>query len=80
MWDEIRRKHEEILLILAGTGGLDIDNCEEAVREYVRVNNLENQVLFTGAIQNIPEYLQALITMFFVAVSNKVSFPKTSSF
>lgn len=75
VWDEIRRKHEEILLILAGTGGLDIDNCEEAVREYVRVNNLENQVLFTGAIQNIPEYLQA--SDLFVFPTENDAFPSS---
>lgn len=59
VWNEIRRKHENVLLILAGTGGLDIHNCEEELREYVTVNGLENHVLFTGAVENVPEYLQA---------------------
>ncbi|HET9907820.1 MAG TPA: glycosyltransferase family 4 protein [Anaerolineales bacterium] len=58
-WNEIRRKHQNALLILAGTGGLDIHNCEDALREYVRVNRLEQYVLFTGAVQNVAEYLQA---------------------
>lgn len=59
VWNEIRRKHENMLLILAGTGGLDIHNCEEELREYVKHNGLEEHVLFTGAVQNVPEYLQA---------------------
>ncbi len=59
VWNEIRRKHERALLILAGTGGLDIHNCEEELREYVKVNGLEKYVLFTGAVQNVAEYLQA---------------------
>jgi glycosyltransferase involved in cell wall biosynthesis len=59
VWNEIRRKHENVLLILVGTGGLDIHNCEDELREYVKVNRLENHVLFTGAVQNVPEYLQA---------------------
>lgn len=59
VWDEIRRKHEKILLILAGTGGLDIHNCEADLREYVKANRLENQVVFTGAVLNVSEYLQA---------------------
>lgn len=59
VWDEIRRRHEKVLLILAGTGGLDIHNCEEELREYVKANGLQSHVLFTGAVQNVHEYLQA---------------------
>jgi glycosyltransferase involved in cell wall biosynthesis len=59
VWNEIRRKHENVLLILAGTGGLDIHNCEDELKKYVKASGLENHVLFTGAVQNVPEYLQA---------------------
>ena len=45
--------------MLAGTGGLDIHNCEDDLREYVKANQLEKHVLFTGSVQNVPEYLQA---------------------
>jgi glycosyltransferase involved in cell wall biosynthesis len=59
VWNDICHKHENVLLILAGTGGLDIHNCEEELRKYVKVNGLENHILFTGAVQNVSEYLQA---------------------
>jgi glycosyltransferase involved in cell wall biosynthesis len=59
VWKEIVCKHEDCLLLLAGTGGLDIHNCETELHEYVRSAGLEKDVLFLGAVQNVPEYLQA---------------------
>lgn len=59
VWNEIRHQFENVLLILAGTGGLDIHNCENDLRDYVRDNKLESQVWFTGPVRNVPEYLQA---------------------
>ena len=75
VWDEIRQKHENILLILSGTGGLDIHNCEDVLKEYVRVHGLENHVLFTGAVQNVPEYLQA--SDFFAFPTENDAFPSS---
>jgi glycosyltransferase involved in cell wall biosynthesis len=65
VWNEIRRKHKNVLLILAGMGGLDIHNCEDELRTYVKVNGLENYTLFTGALQNVHEHLQASDTFVF---------------
>jgi glycosyltransferase involved in cell wall biosynthesis len=59
VWNEIRCKHENVLLLLAGAGGLDIHNCEAELREYVKTAGLEKDVMFLGAVQNVPEYLQA---------------------
>jgi glycosyltransferase involved in cell wall biosynthesis len=59
VWDQIRHKHPNVLLVLAGTGSLDIHNCENELHEYVTAHQLDQHVLFTGAIQNIPDYLQA---------------------
>jgi len=59
VWNEILRKHANALLILAGTGGLDIHNCEEELHVYVKSECIEEQVLFTGVVRNVPEYLQA---------------------
>jgi glycosyltransferase involved in cell wall biosynthesis len=75
VWNEFQYKHENILLILAGTGGLDIHNCEGDLKEYVRVNALEKQVLFAGAIQNVPEYLQA--SDLFVFPTENDAFPSS---
>jgi glycosyltransferase involved in cell wall biosynthesis len=59
VWNEIRPRHENAILLLAGTGGLDIHNCEAQLHDYVTSAGLEKNVLFLGSIQNIPEYLQA---------------------
>jgi glycosyltransferase involved in cell wall biosynthesis len=59
VWNKIRHNHENILLILAGTGGLDIHNCEEELQKYVNSEGLEQHVLFAGAVPNVHEYLQA---------------------
>jgi glycosyltransferase involved in cell wall biosynthesis len=75
VWNEIRRKYGNALLILAGTGGLDIHNCEEELRAYVKSECLEGHVLFTGAVQNVPEYLQA--SDFFAFPTENDAFPSS---
>jgi glycosyltransferase involved in cell wall biosynthesis len=59
VWNEIRPRHENVILLLAGTGGLDIHNCEAQLHDYVTSAGLEKNVWFLGSVQNIPEYLQA---------------------
>jgi glycosyltransferase involved in cell wall biosynthesis len=59
VWKEIACKHEDGLLLLAGTGGLDIHNCEEELREIVAASALEQNVRFLGAVENVEKYLQA---------------------
>ena len=59
VWGEIRCKYKNAILLLAGTGGLDIHNCEAELRDYVTSVGLEKNVWFLGSVQNVPEYLQA---------------------
>ena len=59
VWKEISSTHENILLLLAGTGGLDIHNCEAELHEYVKANGLEKVVRFLGPVRNVHQYLQA---------------------
>ena len=59
VWREIVRRHSNATLLLVGTGGLDIHNCEDALKNYVVEHSLEESVCFTGSVQNVPEYLQA---------------------
>ncbi|HEX5837783.1 MAG TPA: glycosyltransferase family 4 protein [Anaerolineales bacterium] len=59
VWKEICCRHENALLLLAGTGGLDIHNCEAELREFVASSNMEKHVRFLGAVNNVEEYLQA---------------------
>jgi glycosyltransferase involved in cell wall biosynthesis len=58
-WREIQRKHENVLLLLVGEGGLDIHNCEAALKADVAAYGLDSSVLFTGSVPNVYEYLQA---------------------
>jgi glycosyltransferase involved in cell wall biosynthesis len=75
VWNVLRTKHENVLLVLLGTGGLDIHNCENELREFVNVNNMSHHVLFTGDVQNVEEYLQA--SDFFVFPSENDAFPSS---
>jgi glycosyltransferase involved in cell wall biosynthesis len=59
VWNEILREHTDGLLVLVGAGGLDIHNCEHELREYVQSSGIQRSVLFTGAVRNVAEYLQA---------------------
>jgi glycosyltransferase involved in cell wall biosynthesis len=59
VWNEILREHSDGLLVLVGAGGLDIHNCEHELREYVQSAGIQRFVLFTGAVRNVAEYLQA---------------------
>jgi glycosyltransferase involved in cell wall biosynthesis len=59
VWARIRSHHKQAHLVLVGTGGLDIHNCEARLRDYVQSHNLQDSVEFTGAVQNVHEYLQA---------------------
>ena len=59
VWNEIRCTRENAILLLAGTGGLDMHNCEAQLHDYVTSAGLAKNVWFLGSVQNISEYLQA---------------------
>lgn len=59
VWQDIRAKHDDARLLLVGSGGLDIHNCEAELKAYVSGNGLETSVRFTGSVDNVHEYLQA---------------------
>jgi glycosyltransferase involved in cell wall biosynthesis len=59
IWKELVKRHENVHLVLAGTGKGSHDSCEVELRAYVRLNELTESVLFTGEVSNVHEYLQA---------------------
>ena len=59
VWPAILREHPAARLLLVGGGGLDIHDCEQELKDYVRANGLEHSVVFTGNVQNVPDYLRA---------------------
>jgi glycosyltransferase involved in cell wall biosynthesis len=75
VWQEIQRKHQQVSLMLVGSGGLDIHNCEDDLKAYVEVNDLQQSVHFTGSVQNVPEYLQA--SDIFVFPTENDAFPSS---
>jgi L-malate glycosyltransferase len=59
VWKDLQNQHQNVLLLLVGTGGLDIHNCEENLHEFVKSHRLDESVLFTGSVSNVPDYLQS---------------------
>ena len=59
MWRDIMTEHNHLRLLLVGSGGLDIHNCEAELKAYVSANGLQDNVRFTGSVDNVHEYLQA---------------------
>jgi len=58
-WRTIHEKYPGARLIAAGAGGVDVFNCEDEVKQYAKENNLNDCVTFTGAVNNVDEYLKA---------------------
>jgi glycosyltransferase involved in cell wall biosynthesis len=59
VWEEVQRLHSQTILLLVGSGGLDVHNCEDELKEFVQAKGLQHRVRFTGDVHNVHEYLQA---------------------
>jgi glycosyltransferase involved in cell wall biosynthesis len=58
VWEKLCGRYDDIHLLLVGTGeGLTL-GCEGELREFVRKKNLRNSVTFTGAVDDVAEFLQ----------------------
>jgi glycosyltransferase involved in cell wall biosynthesis len=59
-WQELpERTRAQCHLLLVGEGGHDMFNCEQALRKTVTQAGLAGSVTFTGAVDNVVDYLQA---------------------
>jgi glycosyltransferase involved in cell wall biosynthesis len=58
-WQAVVAAHPDALLVLVGSGGLGMQNCEDELRRFARDNGIEGRVVFTGSVDNVHEYLQA---------------------
>ena len=58
-WEQVIDGGNQAMLLLVGSGGLDINNCEAELKEYVESRGLQSSVHFTGDVHNVHEYLQA---------------------
>lgn len=59
IWQTLTAEGRRVHLVLVGTGGTSVDNCEAELRGFVEQHGLGDSVTFTGAVTNVPEYLQA---------------------
>jgi glycosyltransferase involved in cell wall biosynthesis len=59
VWERLQRERSNAMLLLVGSGGLDVHNCEIELRDFVRANRLDHSVRFTGEVPDVHEYLQA---------------------
>lgn len=75
VWPEIVCQYHDAKLLLVGTGGLDIHNCEAELKATVSAHTLQGSVIFTGSVQNVPDYLQA--SDIFVLPTEDDAFPSS---
>ena len=58
VWKQIAAANDDVYLLLVGSGGLDLHNCETELRQYVAAERLAGSVCFTGGVPDVREYLQ----------------------
>jgi len=59
VWEQVQGVHSRAMLLLVGSGGLDIHNCEAELKQQVQARGLQPSVRLTGDVHNVHEYLQA---------------------
>ncbi len=57
-WARFQAKAKQVLLLIAGGGGLDLHNCEAALRAFVVEKKLEFSVTFLGEVSDVAPVLQ----------------------
>ena len=72
VWEQVQREHPEALLLVVGSGGVDMYNCEAELKQFVQVHGLQETVRFTGDVHNVHEYLQ--VSDIFVFPTEKEAF------
>jgi glycosyltransferase involved in cell wall biosynthesis len=58
-WRKIAFEHPDACLVLVGEGGGDLQACEEELRQNVATQGLTRSVRFTGAVENVEDWLRA---------------------
>ena len=73
VWEELHRQHDQAVLVLVGGGSLDMHNCEDDLRHFVRSKAMTRCIRFTGNVDNVNEFLQA--SDIFVLPTENDAFP-----
>ena len=64
MWRNITKTYVQPLLILVGPDGNDMFDCAEEIRDYIKQHKMQNNVMMTGGVENVEDYLK--VSDFFV--------------
>jgi glycosyltransferase involved in cell wall biosynthesis len=59
VWRNVTERHARLRLVLVGSGGADLHNCEADLRRYVTDHGLAGAVRFAGEVADVVPYLQA---------------------
>ena len=73
VWKEWGLRHPDCKLLLIGSGAMQFLSCEKELRDYVEMNAMQEEVIFSGSVSNVQEYLQA--SDFFVFPSESEALP-----
>lgn len=58
-WPALLQQYPELYLVIVGSGKLSFDDCEDSIREFVRLRQLQDSIQFAGESDRVHEYLQA---------------------
>ncbi len=58
VWKRLKAERDDIYLLFIGSGKDMSLSCEEQLREFAKINQLESSVSFVGAVDNVADYLQ----------------------
>lgn len=72
VWQKFSVNHPGAHLILIGSGGGQHLSCEAFLCEYVHEHKLEKSVTFTGYVESVPEYLNAVDVFVFASESESM--------
>ena len=59
VWNEIQKYHQNVLLLIVGSGEDLSYSCEAKIQEYTLKKSIQDSVLFVGNVNNVHEYLQS---------------------
>ena len=58
VWNGLRKRYADSALVIVGEGGVDVYNCERSARQFVERHGMAGQVIFTGPVTNVDEYMK----------------------
>lgn len=58
-WPALLQQYPQLYLVIVGSGKLSFDDCEDSIREFVRLRQLQDSIQFAGESDRVHEYLQA---------------------